>query len=314
MVQPFTARGFHLISAAFWLADPAAPTYVVRLLQNGPGGPSVGPTKRGRPARLFADPEMVVTWAPGECPLVPGQTYYLEVTRDGGGTFNSINVNRSNPFAYGQAYQDGIALAGVDLAGTVVEEERSGSATRPAVQILLNPSINENNRETNTLRIQWLTDVDADSRAEFAADYPPYTGSVYDNRPLRSHAITLTNLQPHTLYHYRVTSAGADLRPVISRDCVVRSRPAAKNLLLNPGFEEGSGASPRAAIPGWSKTGGLDVRASDGTWFGSLPRRSGNWFLQGALNGASSDGIVFQRVAGVTPGLEYTFSGWVTTW
>jgi hypothetical protein len=47
--QTFTARGVGLISAAFWLAEPSAPTYVVRVLANGPGGAPVGTTKRGKP-------------------------------------------------------------------------------------------------------------------------------------------------------------------------------------------------------------------------------------------------------------------------
>lgn len=312
--QTFVARGVNLISAAFWLADPAAPTYVVRLLQNGPGGAQVGPSKRGKPARLFADPEMIVAWAPGECPLTPGQTYYLEVTRDGGGAFNAVYVNRSNPFAYGQAYQNGSAIAGVDLAGTIMEEESAGSAARPSVRFAIGPTITEGNRGTNSFRILWSTDVASDSLVEFAADHPPYTRSAYDPQPVRTHSINLTNLQPHTMYHFRVTSAATNHRAAVFRDLVICTRPAVANLLANPGFEEGSGASPRSTIPGWTKGGNLDLRASDGTWFGSVPRRTGSWFLQGALNGGSSDGHLFQRVAGVTAGQEYTFSAWVTTW
>src|SRR5256885_10440439 len=48
------------------LADPAAPSYVVRLFQNGPAGIQVGTARTGKPARLGADPEMIVTWAPGD--------------------------------------------------------------------------------------------------------------------------------------------------------------------------------------------------------------------------------------------------------
>jgi hypothetical protein len=195
-----------------------------------------------------------------------------------------------------------------------MEEERAGSATEAPVRFLVEPTINESNRGTNSLRIQWLTDVDADSRVEFAVDYPPYSRSSFDARLVRTHGLTLSNLQPHTLYHYRVSSAAPGRRAGVSRDFVICTRPMATNLLLNPGFEEGSGASPRSVVPGWNKSGNLDARASDGTWFGSLPRHGGAWFLQGALNGGSSDGVVFQRVSGTTPGLEYTFSAWVTTW
>jgi hypothetical protein len=44
-----------------------------------------------------------------------------------------------------------------------------------------------------------------------------------------------------------------------------------------------------------------------------MPPRTGGWFLQGAVNGGSSDGHVYQRVR-VTNGLDYMFSAWVTTW
>lgn len=311
--QTFIARGVNLISAAFWLADPAVANYVVRVLENGPGGTPVGTVKRGRPARVTADPEMIVSWAPGECPLNAGQTYYLEVTRDGGGTFNSVYVNRGNPFAQGQAYRDGVAVAGVDLAGTIMEEESTGSATQPTVRIVVGPSVSEANRGSNSFRVQWLTDVASDSLVEFAAEYPPYTRSAYDAALVTTHSINLTGLQPHTMYHFRVRSVAVGRRAVVSRDFVLCTRPVGTNLLANPGFEEGTGSSPRTTVPGWTKAG-LDLRASDGTWFGSLPPHSGGWFLQGALNGGSSDGYIFQRVSGVVPGREYTFSAWVTTW
>jgi hypothetical protein len=311
--QSFVARGVNLISAAFWLADPSAPTYVVRLLQGGPGGASVGTTKRGKPARLTADPEMIVTWAPGECPIAPGQAYYLEVTKDGGGAFNSIYANRSNPFPYGQAYTNGVALSGVDLAGTIMEEESPGAATRPAVRFLSDPSVSEAQRGTNGLTITWTTDVPSDSLVEYALDAPPYTHTTYDPSPVVSHSITLSNLQSHAMYHFRVASGQTNYRAGVFRDQTLCTRPAAPNLLANPGFEEGAGPSPRSPMAGWTTTG-LDVRASDGTWFGGLPPHTGSWLAEGAVNAGSSDGYLYQRVTNVVPGKPYTFSAWVTTW
>ena len=309
--QSFIARGVNLISAAFWLADPSAPTYVVRLLQNGPGGAQVGTAKRNKPARLSADPEMVVAWAPGECPLTPGQTYYVEVTRDGGGTFNAAYVNNGNPFPHGQAYRNGVAASGTDLAGTIMEEQSAGSAAMPVVRITTDPFVAESNRLATSLRIQWTTDVASDSTVEFAGVNPPYTDRVTDATFTTSHSVLLTNLQPHTMYHFRVSSAATNYKMVVSRDIVICTRPVASNLLLNPGFESGAGASPRPLI-NWTKNS-MDIAQKDSTSFFSMPPRSGSWFLQGAVNGGSSDGYVFQRVA-VTNGLDYTFSAWVTTW
>src|SRR5205823_6668376 len=129
------------------------PTYVVRLLQGGPGGAQIGASKRNKPARPTADPEMLVTWAPGECPLVPGQTYHVEVTKDGGGSFNSVLINTANPFIYGDAYKNGTVVPNVDLAGTIMEEESSGSATKPSVRITSDALVLPANRGTNQLTI-----------------------------------------------------------------------------------------------------------------------------------------------------------------
>jgi hypothetical protein len=310
--QTFTARGVNLISAAFWLADPTAPNYVVRLLENGPTGVQVGTTKRNKPARLSADPEMIVTWAPGECPLTPGQTYYLEVTRDGGGTFDAAYVNNGNPFPYGQAYRNGAAVNGSDLAGTIMEEQNVGSAAKPEIKITTGPSVLDLTRTATSLAIEWSTHVVSDSVVEFAGINPPYTDRVIDPTPTIKHTVLLTNLQPHTMYHFRVSSSATNYKTVVSRDMVICTQPLASNLLVNPGFEVGSGISPRP-LANWIKGGSVDIAQKDNTSFFSMPPRSGGWFLQGAVNGGSSDGYVFQRVA-VTNGLDYTFSAWVTTW
>jgi hypothetical protein len=310
--QTFIARGVGLISAAVWVPDGAI-TYVVRVLQNGPGGAQVGTTKRGKPARPAADPEMIVAWAPGECPLTPGQTYFLEVTRDGGGVLGSVYANNSNPFAYGQAYRNGIAIVGTDLAGTLMEEQSAGSATRPVVKFASEPAITEAMRGSNELTIQWSTDVAANSTVEYAVESPPYTHMVSSTNLTTLHAVTLSNLQPHSLYHYRVSSSRDDYRPAVSRDFVICTRPASSNLLINPSFEEGTGASPRALGPPWIYSPGADVRASSGNHFFSLQPHIGNWFVQYSVNGSSSSNYLYQVVSNVVPGREYTFSAWVMT-
>jgi hypothetical protein len=305
--QTFVARGVSLISAAFWLADPTYPTYVVRVYQNGPAGPAVETTKRGRLARPGADPQMLVTWPPGECPLMPGQTYYIEVTKDGGGIFNVAQVNRTNPFLYGQAYANGAPLAGVDLAGTLMEEESTGSATRPPVQILSGPTIVESLRSSNQMTISWTTDVPSDSEVAYVVEYPPYVFTNYLSALITNHSVTLTDLQPNSLYHFQVRSTAPNHRDAISRDFVGCTKPASANLLINGSFEQGSG------LPGWRKTGTVNIHASDGTSFFSLKPTNGNWFCQGAVNGNESDGYLYQRVEGTMPGHDYTFSAWILT-
>jgi len=308
--QSFIARGVSLISAAFWLADGTFPAYMVRLLRDGPGGAQVGVSRINKPARPTADSEMVVTWAPGECPLIPGQTYYLEVLT-GAGT--SVLINTANPFSYGQAYKNGLPVAGVDLAGTIMEEESAGSATRPIVKITSDPIVLPADRGANDLIIQWTTDVGSDSLIEYAAETPPYTSTLVSTQFVTTHSLTLTNLQSHTMYHYRVTSSALGYRQGISRDFVICTRPAGTNLLADPSFEEGSGASPRSTLVGWTKAGPLDIRMSDGSWLGNLKPTNGLWLLQGALNGDTSDSAIFQQVTNTVPGYDYTFSAWLMT-
>jgi len=314
MGQSFVARGVGLISAAFWLADGSDPTYAVQVYQGGPGGGAVGTSKRGKPARRTADPEMLVVWAPGECPLVAGETYYIEVTRDGGGTFNAAYVNSANPFPHGTAYRDGLAMGTTDLAGTLMEEASSGSAARGHVRIMAGPDLPDAERGSDHLLVRWTTDVPSDSRVEFAVDHPPYTGLVSDEGLVTDHSLMLTGLQAHALYHLRVRSSAAGLNEGISRDVVITTMPAGENLLQNPGFEEGTGSSPRDVIPGWTRGTGLDLKTSDGSWFSSIPPRAGNWLLQGAISGGNPDSYVQQRVPGLVAGERYTFSAWVSTW
>ncbi len=313
--QTFTARGVNLISVALWPSDPANPQYQVTIRETGPSGNIIGTAKRGRPARVTADPEMIVTWAPGECPLNPGAVYYVELTRVDGANVNAVMANSANPYAYGQAYQSGVALAASDLAGTIMEEAGPGSALMPAVKFISDPQVLEIERGTKSIVVRWSTDVAADSKVEFAVENPPYNLAVHDPAQVTSHALTLPNLKPHAMYHYRVTSTANSCRPGVSRDFVICTTPAQTNLLLNPGFEEGIVTnSATRGLTNWSATGTLDMKeARSGQWFGSLPAHSGQWLMQGALNGSTSDAYVFQRVQ-VTPGKRYTFSAWVGTW
>ncbi|MDH7503725.1 MAG: hypothetical protein QHJ82_13565, partial [Verrucomicrobiota bacterium] len=237
----------------------------------------------------------------------------VEITRAGGGLFRQVLVNRTNPFPHGNAWLNGNPIDGVDLAGTLLEEESHGAATRETARFIGEPEIAESDRSPHAITIRWATAQPSDSTAEFAAFYPPYTDRVSDTNLVTQHVITLTNLLAHTPYHWRVQSSAPDKNPAISRDKTICTLPLKQNLLANPGFEQGTGPSPRSTIPGWNKTGALDMRLSDGTWFWGVPPRTGNWLVEGAANASSSEGYLYQRVK-VTRGTDYTFSAWITTW
>ena len=221
-------------------------------------------------------------------------------------------MNTGNPFPYGQAYQNGVALSGSDLAGTIMEEQSPGSAAMPKVVITTDPFVAESNRLAQSLRVQWTTDLPSDSTVDYAGWNPPYTDRVFDPTLTTNHSVLLTNLQSHTLYHFRASSSATNYKTITSRDIVICTAPLGTNLLANPGFEIGSGGSPRP-LANWVKGGITDIQQKDSTSFFSMPPRTGGWFCQAAVNGSTSDGYIYQRVS-VTNGLDYALSAFVTTW
>jgi hypothetical protein len=309
--QTFTARGTSLISFCAWIPDSSANYRAT--LYDSVGGTPIGTPKVSRLMR-WGDPEVMWTWGPGECPLTPGKTYYLEITREGGGTVGTVYTNPHNAYGGGQAHANRSPVAGMDLAGTIMEEESPGSATMPRVQITGGPTVSRADRAANAITIRWTTNLPSSSKVELAPWIGPYTGQVTESSQVTTHVVTVRGLAPNTMYHMRVSSAAPGARPAVSRDFVACTLEGPKpNLLANPSFEEGSGPSPRKPVPGWNYTG-MDIGASDGSWFWGLPPYHGSWFLQGAINGGDPDARVWQRVTGVTPGKRYNFTCAVTSW
>lgn len=306
--QTFVARGVNLLSFTAWLPDSSA-TYIATL-RNGFGGPIIGTPKQAKVMR-GADPEVTWLWAPGECPLTPGNTYYIEVTKLGGGTFMA-HLNGYGQYGGGQAYVNGVAQGGsIDMAGCIMEEESAGSATMATVGFATFPYVLPAERGSDRVTLRWTTDVPSDSTVEYSAWTCPYTNTYYDSTLVTTHTALITGLQPNTMYHFRVRSAASGRRPGVTRDFVVCTTEDTANLLANPGFESGSGSSPRP-ITGWTTTG-LDLRASDGTWFGEVPPYSGSWLCEGATNGTSPDAYLYQTVP-ATPGADYSFTAAIGSW
>ena len=57
---------------------------------------------------------------------------------------------------------------------------------------------------------------------------------------------------------------------------MICTRPLGSNLLANAGFEDGPITSPHP-VTNWIKGGGVDIQQANGTWFFSMPPRSGGW-------------------------------------
>ncbi len=307
--ETFVARGTSLLSFAAWVSD-SSPTYVATLY-DGVGGAQIGVAKKNKCMR-WADPEVIFTWAPNECPLTPGNTYYIEITREDGAYLTSLGHNW-DPYPNGTAYANRAAMNGWDIGGTIMEEESPGSATRQTVQFLSTyPGVARADRGARSLTVRWITNVASDSTVEYSAWTTPYTNTYYSSSLVTGHIATLTGLEPNTMYHIRVKSAASGKNPAITHDFVACTTNETPNLLANPSFEEGTGSSPRMPISGWTTTG-MDIRASDGTWFWGMPPYAGSWFCQCAVNGSSCQGYVYQTVD-ATPGMEYDLTLAVTSW
>jgi len=93
-------------------------TFKIRV--GGPNGAQVGPAKSNWSGSMAADSAFFsASWNPGEVPLTPGQTYYIEVSSVG---YNPSKFSRgANVYPYGDAYQSGGRRSGVDLHMQVVE-------------------------------------------------------------------------------------------------------------------------------------------------------------------------------------------------
>lgn len=108
------------------------------------------------------------------------------------------------------------------------------------------------------------------------------------------------------MYHFRVKSAASLYKTAVSRDVVACTINETPNLLGNPSFEEGTGASPRAiASPPWVTN--TDLKASSGNWFNGVPPYAGSWLAHCATNGSTFDAYVRQTVPAI-PGVDYNFT------
>src|SRR5262249_34537603 len=75
----------------------------------------------------------------------------------------------------------------------------------PGPQILTGPT--EGSIQPHQVAISWTTDVNSTSKVDYGLTANYELGAVSDNTPVTSHAITLTGLNPATIFHYRVESA-----------------------------------------------------------------------------------------------------------
>ena len=118
--QTFIAAGTSLAAADLFAAstdDNFDLTW--RVFEGGPGGAQIGPTKTMSGAYFASSTDLVgVSYNPNDVTLVPGQTYYIEVTDVT--NFTPFVQEAWNSYSDGTAFRNGEAT-GYDLAMTIME-------------------------------------------------------------------------------------------------------------------------------------------------------------------------------------------------
>lgn len=141
--QTFKATGVALASTDCFIAGDGTWDVDIeyRIRANGPGGAQVGPTKIAQATYQAATAGLVgVSYAPGEVPLTPGNTYFIEMARASGSpafVAYKFSDQGANGYPDGSAYWNGTLQNNVDLEMTIIEYKPWYSPT------LVNPSFED---------------------------------------------------------------------------------------------------------------------------------------------------------------------------
>src|SRR6185369_15486417 len=117
--QTFVANGNRVMAmkALMVIGGGGHFNWTVQVLDGGPNGTPVGPS---RTTRTVVDSEyypVIVTWGANDVQVVPGNTYYYKLTRAEG--MNGYHVVQNN-YAAGNYFENDTPMPSVDFMGLVV--------------------------------------------------------------------------------------------------------------------------------------------------------------------------------------------------
>lgn len=139
--QTFVATGPCVTKVTVWDAGSTGAVQAA-ILQGGPGGPQIGPSRGESERGTFR-------WLNGEVPTVAGQTYYLKYWASPSQT--RVYIRSGNPYPQGQAHYNSVAQSGIDLYACV-ESDDKGLSTMYY-------------RNTNSMSGEWGVEVGQTFRA-----------------------------------------------------------------------------------------------------------------------------------------------------
>ena len=117
-VQTFTATGRELVSATF-LTPSAHGFYRAALVEGGPGGPQIGPSRSVQAGSLQWG---WARWNPGSTPLKPGATYGIRIWREDGQPWTPFLHATGDAYGGGPLHAAEGPLPRSDMALWIVEE------------------------------------------------------------------------------------------------------------------------------------------------------------------------------------------------
>lgn len=281
--QTFVATGDRVAAVQFHgaIGSNYSLSWTAEILQGGPAGPRVAGPK-SIPVR---QPILwVLPFGFSEAPVVPGQTYYLKITRSGG-----LNCYvTGNNYPNGSYHLNGVAHSPIDLqglvccmtvgsstVGTLSGTVRSGGTGVGGAIVTLSPG-------------DYSQETQPDGAYSFTT-LPAGTYTVTAWKPCHAQA---------TSPPVAVQAGGASVADL--------DLAALANLLTNPGFESSAAGSPVAA-PWYSFGDGLTAYSSL-NW--AIPSHGGSKFAGSVVSWGVRNGGAYQRVSAVS-GAAYVASGYL---
>lgn len=281
--QTFVATGDRVAAVQFHgaIGENYALSWTAEILEGGPNGARVAGPK-SIPVR---QPILwVLPFGFSEAPVVPGQTYYLKITRSGG--LNCFVTGNNYPS--GSYHLNGTPMSAMDLqgfvccmsvgsasVGTLQGTVTSGGSGAGGAVVTLSPG-------------DYTQETQPDGSFAFTT-LPPGSYTVTAWKPCHTRGVSA----PQTVAAGSVTSVTVDISPLA-------------NLLTNPGFESGTAGSA-VASPWVSFGDGLTVYSSL-NW--AIPSHSGSRYAGSVASWGAKNGGAYQRVAALT-GAQYAASGYI---
>lgn len=125
--QTFKATGNRVVACKVHVRGSNI-QYVARIREGGPTGAYVGAAAISRPTGDYDYMKTLTRWAINDVQVVPGNTYYLEITRYGGGTLSAYRIANNN-YAYGSYYEGSTPFSLRELEGHVCCATVGGTTT-----------------------------------------------------------------------------------------------------------------------------------------------------------------------------------------